>query len=123
MPFPFSLSPIFSPRRWLALAAVAGVVLLVVVMLLALHQAPVIIYKLALALLAGVAGYGLDRALFPYAAPSSYLDEDWRSHPDADQRCNADYPVVTEYKTIFTAAMLRQALLVACAMLAVCLGL
>ena len=86
-------------------------------------QIPVAIYKVCLALGAGLAGYWLDRAIWPYAHPTGYLADDWRKEPDADNRDNADYPIVNEYRWPFVAAMLRQALVVCAAMGAVCLGL
>ena len=40
-------------------------------------QLPVVLYKLALVSIAAIIGYHLDRALFPYSSPGSYLRERW----------------------------------------------
>ena len=117
------LKSIISARRWLALAFLATVALLAALALVSPQQIPVVGYKLALALLAGLAGYWLDRVIWPYAAPSSYLCDDWRNDPDADNAYDADYPIVIPYKQIFVAAMFRQALIVCACVMGVCLGL
>lgn len=114
---------ISNPRLWLFFCALALAALVALLALLAPQQVPVAAYKLCLLLLAGLAGYGLDRALFPYAEPSSYLLRDWRAEPRADVPFGADYPVVPEYRTVFMTATLRQALVICVAMLAVGLGL
>ena len=116
-------SSLLNCRRWLGLAVLAALALAAQVAVLSPHQGPVAMYKLGLMLAGGVAGYALDRALWPFASPSSYLVDDWRDNPDADEPGNADYPVVVEYKSIFCIAMLRQAAMAACGMLAVSLGL
>lgn len=97
------------------------VVLLISIMLLAPHQLPVTLYKLSLLSTAGVAGYWLDCALFPYARPDGYLvNPDYRkSTPQVNE---ADNPVVFGYRLTFAAAMLRRAIIVGCAMLAIGLG-
>ncbi|NMG54915.1 hypothetical protein GPA23_09650 [Aromatoleum aromaticum] len=61
-----------------ALVLLVLVVLVVLVALIAPHQLPVSLYKLSLVALAGVAGYWLDRSMFPYARPDGYLCVDWR---------------------------------------------
>lgn len=111
-----------SSRLWLLFVALAALVLQAL-LYCAPQETPVAVYKLALMLTAGVAGYLLDRALFPYASPCSYLAADWRKDPHADRPNGPDYPVVPAYKDVFRAAMLRQAIIVAAAMLAVSLGL
>lgn len=87
------------------------------------QQGPVVVYKLTLVLLAGYLGYWLDRWVFPYARPEGYLKREWRSHgvfwPD-DQ---ADFEVVSGHMQAFAASMIRRALIIAGAMLAVGLGL
>ena len=87
------------------------------------QQLPVIIYKIVLVIGGGLAGYFLDRSLFRYAEPCSYLDTDWRNAPDADNKNGADYPVVMGYKLLFAVAQARQALLIVACMLATGLGL
>ena len=97
------------------------VVLLLSIMLLSPQQLPVTLYKLSLLSTAGVAGYWLDCALFPYARPDGYLvNPDYRnaSHVAGD----ADCPVVMGYRLTFAGAMLRRAIIVGCAMLAIGLG-
>lgn len=117
------LNNLISARRWIALALLATAALLAGLVLVSPQQLPVVAYKLALALLAGLSGYWLDRALWPYAAPSSYLYDDWRKAPDADNPDDADYPIVPEYKAAFASAMYRQAAIVIACIVGVCLGL
>lgn len=101
--------------RWVArLPRMAGwlciaLVLAAAVWLLAPQQLPVTLYKLSLVSMAAVAGYWLDRSLFPYARP----DRVFRELRQAGylEQCMA-----------LSAAMLRRALIVAAAMLAVGLG-
>lgn len=83
---------------------IATIVLTVLVGILAPHQVLVSLYKLSLLATAGVGGYWLDRALFPYARPDRCLD------------------LMRDRGIIFAAAMLRRALIVAAAMIAVGLG-
>lgn len=64
------------------------------------QQLPVVIYKLALLTTAAWAGYWIDRTLFPYARPD---------------KCT--------YQTVETTAMLRRAIIVGSAMIAVSIGL
>ena len=109
-----------APRSttWLVLAAV----LLACIAIVAPPQLPVVLYKASLVALAAVLGYWLDRALFPYARPDGYLVRDWRfgtEEPEGD----VDYPVVQGYIRVFTAAMLRRAILVGCVVLGVAAGL
>lgn len=117
------LKSLFSSRRWFALALLSTICLSALLILFAPQQVSVVHYKLVLTLLAGLVGYMLDRVLFPFASPSSYLDDDWRNEPDADNPNDADFPVAVGYGTIFCCAMLRQAMLIVGAMLAVGLGL
>lgn len=109
-----------APRMsgWLLIA----VLLIGLMALIAPKQVPIAIYKLSLISLAGVAGYLLDRSLFPYARPDGYLKRDWRC---ADGTCvrDADYPVITGYQRVFALAMLRRAIVVAAAVIGVAVGL
>lgn len=103
---------------WLLLA----LCLVAVIALVSPQQLPVVAYKLSLISLAVVAAYWLDRSLFPYARPDSYLEHDWRKgtyEPSFD----ADYRVVPGYHWVFCAAMLRRAVVVGAVVLAVALGL
>ena len=109
-----------APRTttWLVLAAL----LLVAIAIVAPPQLPVVLYKASLVALAAVLGYWLDRALFPYARPDGYLVRDWRygtEEPEGD----VDYPVVGGYIRVFTAAMLRRAIVVGAVVLGVAAGL
>lgn len=112
-----------NPRRWLALAFVAALALFAVIWFAAPVQLPVAAYKLALVLVAGLAGHLFDCVAFPYAVPSSYLYEDWRDHPEEDREGDADFPVACECEGLFIAATLRKAALIAVFVLGVCLGL
>lgn len=115
---------IFSNSRlWLFYSGLIALAFIGVLLLLAPAQVPVAVYKLCLLMLSGIAGFCIDRAIFPYAEPSSYLVADWRHEPDADNAADADFPVVERYKAIFAVAMVRQALLIVISMLAVGLGL
>lgn len=53
---------------------IAAALLTVVVWLLAPQQVPVTVYKLSLVALAAVAGYWIDRSLFPYARPDLFFE-------------------------------------------------
>ena len=100
--------------------------LLVGIALIAPQQLPVALYKLALIVLAGVLGYWLDRSLFPYARPDSYLATDsWKlCLATSGKACSdADLVVVPGYEQIFAAAMIRRALIVLACILGVALGL
>ncbi|BEU95533.1 putative holin [Acidovorax sp. DW039] len=85
-------------------------------------QLPVVLYKAALIALAAVLGYWLDRALFPYARPDGYLQRDWRYGTDEPEG-DVDYPVVQAYIRVYTAAMLRRAIVVGCVVLGIAAGL
>lgn len=80
--------------------------LMAVILFYAPHQLPVSLYKLSLVSLAGVVGYWLDRSLFPYARPDSYL---------LPER-------TTALLHLMGLAMLRRAIIVAAAMIAIGLG-
>lgn len=117
-----------SPRLfgWL----IATIVLVCIIGLLAPQQLPVSLYKLSLVSMAGVVGYWLDRSLFPYARPDAFMGE----------TCDGDFdfcdPASTEttytlppwdmgdsaMSHLFGIAMLRRAIIVGCAMLAMGLG-
>ena len=66
------------------------------------QQLPVSLYKLSLITMAAVVGYWIDRSLFPYARPD-------------------DLSLATS-DVLMASAMLRRAIIVGCAMLAVSLG-
>lgn len=116
---------------------VVAIFLLSVITLLSPQQLPVVMYKLALVLLSAVIGYHLDRALFPYASPGSYLYQDWRSQgknyytklyvkegeDEIPTKYAAEYPVLDEYRTLFAVVLIRRALIVSAVILGITLGL
>jgi hypothetical protein len=97
-------------RIWqLVLVTIA---LLGVVAIIAPHQLGVAVWKGALVTLAGCLGYWLDRLLYPYARPHLLM-------PYQDE-----LPQDKERRARFAAmAMIRRAIIVAAAMLAVAIGL
>ena len=106
---------------------IATVLLLGIISLLYPHQVPVSVYKLSLVTMAGVAGYWLDRSLFPYARPDSFIV---KITPD-EEACDIDldgdcklipWEVVDGDGFVFAMAMLRRAIIVGCAMMAIGLG-
>lgn len=87
-------------------------VLLGVVALIAPHQIGLAVWKLGLVTLAGTAGYWLDRTLFPYARPHLFAPmrgEEWQATPTLAM--------------LMAASMIRRAVIVAAAMMAVATGL
>ncbi|QBH95756.1 hypothetical protein EKN56_06415 [Limnobaculum zhutongyuii] len=107
--------------------ALATVILLGVIAVLSPQQLPVTLYKLSLVSLAAVIGYHLDRALFPYASPGSYLVDNWKAisaHPiNGVDKLEPEYPVISGYQRIFAAVLLRRAIVVMAVILGVTLGL
>ncbi|AVJ80809.1 TPA: putative holin [Enterobacter hormaechei subsp. hoffmannii] len=81
------------------------------------QQLPVVVYKLSLITLAAVLGYWLDRSLFPKARPGQYLKH------DETLMASGRYPVQTGLHLVFSAALIRRALIVAAVCLAVATGL
>lgn len=109
-----------APRNslWLAIAAALPAAIAVV----APAQWPVVLYKASLVSLAAVLGYWFDRALFPYARPDGYLVRDWR-YGTAAPEGDVDHPVVTAYARIYSAAMVRRAIVVAAVVFGMAAGL
>lgn len=109
-----------SPRMlWPNLLANA---LLLVVAVLAPHQAPVVLYKLGAVLAAACLGHMVDLALFPYSQPSGYLRVDWRE-VESFEDDKPDFGVVGGYEWAFAVASARRAAIVCACMLAVALAL
>ncbi len=107
---------------WCGLAAA----LLLLIALVAPQQLAVDLHKASLLCLAGVIGYWLDRGLFPYSRPDSYLQtDDWREclRGLGKSATDADIKVAAGYHWLFALAMLRRAVIVGTAMLALALGL
>ena len=110
-----------APRN--SLFTVLAAVLLALIAWLSPVQLPVVLYKVALITLAAVIGYWLDRALFPYARPDSYLFRDWR-HGTDEPEGDVDYPIAKpEYITAFCVAQIRRAIIVGCVVIGVAAGL
>jgi len=110
-----------SPFR-MAVCGLAALACMAVVAAVSPVQLPVAVYKLALVLVAGYLGYWCDVWLFPYSRPDGYLVRNW----ETDQGFKADAPdhaIVPGYETVFSAALIRRAIVVGCCMLAVGLGL
>lgn len=109
------IPPVKKPRLsgWLLTA----VLLLGIIGLVSPQQLPVVVYKLSLITLASVLGYWLDRSLFPKARPGQYL-----KHDDT-LMASGRYPVQTGLHLVFSAALIRRALIVSAVCLAVATGL
>lgn len=118
------------PSRYIHFPRLSGwflitVVLLAAVWAIAPQQLPVSLYKLSLVTLAAVVGYWLDRSLFPYARPDAFLtfEGEPKAPPEEDfdtllVQLTSDQPLLH----IMGMAMLRRAIIVGCAMLAMGLG-
>lgn len=107
--------------------AVITLVLLLAVWLLAPQQLPVSLYKLSLLTLAGVVGYWLDRSFFPYARPDTFqsFEDAILADPDDIKAVGTQDVMVSVHGTqdlLFAASMIRRALIVGAAMLAMALG-
>ena len=87
--------------KWYVLA----IILFSIITLFSPQQLPVVIYKLSLVLLSAVIGYHLDRALFPYASPGSYLLFNWKNGPykrgygevNGGENYDVAFPVINNY--------------------------
>ncbi|ENY6783331.1 putative holin [Providencia rettgeri] len=101
----------------------SALVLLVLIAVFSPQQLGVVLYKLALVCVAVVLGYALDRALFPYASPGSYLRGNWKQDTPYLGVDEAEFPVVQGYQRIFAAALLRRAVIVLAVVLGMTLGL
>lgn len=103
--------------------------LMVGILALAPQQLPVTMYKLSLVTLAAVVGYWIDRSLFPYARPDVFLTDDMLPDPEPMPQLDADEHIVKlgwldtpAPPIVLGLAMLRRAIIVGCAMLAMGLG-
>ena len=98
--------------------------LMLAVLAIAPHQLPVSLYKLSLVSLAGVVGYWLDRSLFPYARPDVFLtlDPATEHETQADGTCTLEAQADDTLLRLMGLAMLRRAIIVAAAMVAIGLG-
>jgi len=101
-----------------------AILLLALVVWLHPEQGGVILYKLSLLSAAGVAGYMLDRIAFPYARPDSYLDWPWREEQRLGFRTlSPNHRISAGYKSVFAASLIRRAIIMGAAMLALGLAL
>ena len=112
---------------------IAAVLLAALVWCIAPQQLPVSLYKLSLVALAAVAGYWIDRSLFPYARPDYFLQlgefED-APLPLCEKPSDDGATSTIELQAapddvllrLMGVAMLRRAIIVAATMLAVGLG-
>ena len=107
---------------------VTTILLLAVIGLMYPQQLPVSLYKLSLLTMAGVIGYWLDRSLFPYARPDSFIVKIEPGEEDDIDLCEKCYLKLIPFEMVdgdgfvFAMAMLRRAIIVGCAMLAIGLG-
>ena len=127
---------------------IVALALALVVWLIAPQQLPVSIYKLSLVSMAAVAGYWIDRSLFPYARPDGQLArelleakppnevpvltesgklKDLLTNPvecGTDDACRLAYQEAADCSSVhlLIGAMLRRALIVSASILAVSLG-
>lgn len=105
---------------------VATLALAAAILFFAPQQLPVSVYKLSLVSMAGVAGYWLDRSLFPYARPDQFVQAEVGADFDLSDKTDlatvAWQLVPNVVAFLFAAAMLRRALVVGATMLAIGLG-
>ena len=95
----------------------------IALLLISPAQVPVVLYKLALVMLAAILGMFFDVAVFPFATPDSYLDDDWKRAPGAVRLRCADFAIAKGYLWPFVMACLRRAAVVAAFVVAVSVGL
>lgn len=114
--------PIWRRAPRTSLFIILAVILLAAIYVVSPAQLPVVLYKVSLIALAGVLGYWLDRVLFPYARPDSYLTYDWRAGSD-EPIGEADHPVCADHMRAFCAAQLRRAIIVGSVIFGVAAGL
>ncbi|MEB4585581.1 putative holin [Pasteurella multocida] len=105
---------------------ISALCLLVIISVASPVQLPVVLYKLALISIASIIGYHLDRALFPYSSPGSYLKDKWNKHESkitVRLENTPEHPVCDGYLNVFAMVVLRRALIVGAVILGVTLGL
>ena len=78
---------------------------------------------LLIVMLAAILGMFFDVAVFPFATPDSYLDDDWKRAPGAVRLRCADFAIAKGYLWPFVMACLRRAAVVAAFVVAVSVGL
>lgn len=102
-------------RRRIA-GLVITIALAVAVFILAPQQIGVAISKLSLVTLGGLVGFWLDRIIFPYAEPDDLLNRYKSAKFESDEIRDA-------LLESFDRAMLRRSIIMAAAVIGVCLGL
>ena len=88
---------------------------------------PVSLYKLSLITSAAWVAYWIDRSLFPYARPDSFIVKIEPKGESCDIDLDGDcklipWEVIDGDGFVFAMAMLRRAIIVGCAMMAIGLG-
>ena len=101
------------PRWRLFFFGLVALGLQIALLLISPAQVPVVLYKLALVMLAAILGMFFDVAVFPFATPDSYLDDDWKRAPGAVRLRCADFAIAKGYLWPFVMACLRRAAVVA----------
>lgn len=100
---------------------ILNLVLIGIIFAIAPQQAPVTLYKLSLVTTAGLVGYWLDRVLFPYARPDSFLERIEFRNTRNDSVFYRD--VINKGQELaFSCSLVRRAIIIGCAMLAMGLG-
>ena len=97
------------PRWRLFFFGLVALGLQIALLLISPAQVPVVLYKLALVMLAAILGMFFDVAVFPFATPDSYLDDDWKRAPGAVRLRCADFAIAKGYLWPFVMACLRRA--------------
>lgn len=90
-----------------------NLILLGAVLFFAPQQFPVTLYKLSLVTLAALVGFWVDRLIFPYARPDQVLTE---------RPVSLGAPIIGNRDYVYAATMIRRALIISFAMLAMGLG-
>jgi hypothetical protein len=109
-----------TPRLFYLL--VLNILLAGIIVAIAPQQAPVTLYKLSLVTTAGLIGYWLDRAIFPYARPDAFIEQREFRRPRDPKVCFIKTVIHPDLGWIFAISMLRRAIIIGCAMLAMGLG-
>lgn len=94
------------------LLIVINLILLGLVLAFAPQQIPVTLYKLSLVTLAAFVGFRIDRLIFPYARPDQVMS----------QKVSVGGPCVGKSDLIIATCMIRRAMIIVGAMLAMGLG-
>lgn len=93
-----------------------------IIFAIAPQQAPVTLYKLSLVTTAGLVGYWLDRALFPYARPDEFIERREFKRPHDPKVYFVKTVILPDLTWAFSLSMIRRAIIIGCAMLAMGLG-